>query len=94
MLVDAQKRRQLKARAHHLQPVVIIGTKGLTDNVILEIDGALTAHELIKIKIFGVSKVQRVEIADNIALAIHCLVIGHIGNIAILYRKKPNKTKK
>ena len=94
MLINAQKRQQLKANAHHLQPVVTIGAKGLTDNVILEIDGALTAHELIKVKIAGADKTLRVEMADKIAVAIRCLVVGHIGNIAILYRKKPNNTKK
>ena len=57
MLINAQKRQQLKANAHHLQPVVTIGAKGLTDNVILEIDGALTAHELIKVKIVKYAKV-------------------------------------
>lgn len=94
MLVNTQKQRQLKAKAHHLQPVVMIGAKGLTDNVMLEIDSALTAHELIKIKISGANKALRIEMTDKIALATRCLVIEHIGNIAILYRKKPHKTKK
>ena len=43
----------LKAQAHHLHPVVMVGQQGLTDSVIKETDAALTAHELIKVRVFG-----------------------------------------
>ena len=44
---------ELKARAHHLHPVVMVGQQGLTESVIKETDAALTAHELIKVRVFG-----------------------------------------
>ena len=49
-MLTAAERKALKAKAHKLDPVVQIGTKGLTDEVIAEIDRALCAHELIKVR--------------------------------------------
>lgn len=57
---------ELKARAHHLNPVVMVGQQGLTEAVIKETDAALTAHELIKIRIFGDDR------AERIAISTHC----------------------
>ena len=44
------RRSQLRAKAHELSPVVIIGDKGLSDTVVAEVDRALRAHELVKVK--------------------------------------------
>ena len=49
-MLSAAERKQLKARAHRLEPMVLIGTKGLTDEVVKEVDLALKAHELIKVR--------------------------------------------
>ena len=53
MALTSQKKQQLKAQAHKLNPVVMLGDKGLTENVLAEVDIALAAHELIKVKIAG-----------------------------------------
>nr|WP_208123251.1 ribosome assembly RNA-binding protein YhbY [Facilibium subflavum] len=89
--MTSEKKQQLKAQAHTLNPVVIIGDKGLTDNVIAEIDGALTAHELIKVKIAGGDKDQRKALTEEICGKLHAQLVQLIGNISIIYRKKAKK---
>ncbi|HEX3060273.1 MAG TPA: YhbY family RNA-binding protein, partial [Usitatibacter sp.] len=48
--LSPKKRSELRAAAHKLSPIVIIGDKGLTDEVLAEIDRSLKAHELIKVR--------------------------------------------
>jgi len=55
-MLNPAERKALRARAHQLEPVVMIGGKGLTDEVIAEIDRALTAHELIKVRAAGLER--------------------------------------
>jgi hypothetical protein len=52
-------RRELRARAHHLHPVVMVGHHGLTPAVLHEIDAALSAHELIKVRVFSDDRSER-----------------------------------
>jgi len=86
--MDTSFKRTLKAKAHHLNPVVLIGAKGLTPAVIEEINVALLAHELIKIKMHGGEKKERQAFAEDICQQLHADLIGIIGHIAIVYRKK------
>lgn len=79
-------RRNLRADAHSLHPVVMIGDRGLTDTVIAEIDHSLTAHELIKIRVAGDDRKAREEILNNICLQLECEPIQHLGKILIVYR--------
>jgi len=57
-MLSAAKRKELKARAHQLEPVVMIGTKGLTDELLKEVDVALKAHELIKVRAAALERWQ------------------------------------
>lgn len=91
MALTSQKRQPLKAQAHSLNPVVMLGDKGLTENVLTEIDLALTAHELIKVKIAGAEKEVRQATTEEICKKSKCELVQLIGNISILYRKKPKK---
>lgn len=81
-------KQDLKAQAHHLNPVVIIGSKGLTNAVVDETDSALEAHELIKVKINGTDKDQRLSIATSLCDSLRADFIQLIGSIAILYRER------
>jgi RNA-binding protein len=81
-------KQMLKAKAHHLNPVVIIGTKGLTAAVIEETNIALEAHELIKVKINAVDKAEKLTIATSLSAALHANFIQLIGSIATFYRKR------
>lgn len=84
-------RQQLKAKAHSLKPIVFIGDKGLTEAVINEIDNALTAHELIKIKIRGQEKQERIALSEQLCPAVEADLVQHIGNILVLYRQNESE---
>jgi len=83
-----QEQKSLKAKAHSLKPVVIIGNKGLTEAVLTEIDLSLEHHELIKIKIAGQAKANRQEMCSKIAASQQAECLQIIGQIAVFYRKK------
>ncbi|WP_373754363.1 ribosome assembly RNA-binding protein YhbY [Neisseria weixii] len=81
----------LKARAHHLSPVVMIGQHGLTESVVKETDNALSAHELIKVRILGDERDERVAIAEALCEAVDAQLVQHIGKLLVLWRKRPDK---
>lgn len=80
-------KNQLKAQAHHLNPVIIVGGKGVTKALLEETHAALKAHELIKIKINAEDKPARTEVAMALCDALEAELIQLIGHIAIVYRK-------
>ncbi|MDA9272161.1 YhbY family RNA-binding protein [bacterium] len=80
-------KQAFKAQAHHLKPVVLLGNKGLTPAVIEETNVALTAHELIKIKINGAEKAERLLMATELCQQLQAELVQLIGHIAIIYRK-------
>lgn len=82
------ERKALKAKAHKLDPVVHIGEKGLTEQVIAEIDRALHAHELIKVRAATLDRNAREEAFDRIAAQTRAQAVQHIGKIFVLFRKK------
>ena len=85
------QKQQLKSNAHILKPVVQIGNNGLSDNVISEAETAILTHELIKVKISGMDREERQACAQNLAKALSAELIQSIGNIVVLYRKKPKQ---
>ncbi|MBY0379471.1 MAG: ribosome assembly RNA-binding protein YhbY [Burkholderiales bacterium] len=78
--------QHLKALAHNLDPVVMVGDNGLTDAVIKEIDRNLTAHELIKIRVFGADRDYRSILIKDICEKTNSLLVQHIGKLLILFR--------
>ncbi|MFJ1268430.1 ribosome assembly RNA-binding protein YhbY [Legionella lytica] len=89
--MDTSFRRSLKAQAHHLKPVVLIGAKGLTEAVAAETDVALLAHELIKVKINGAEREDRILMANELCKQLSAELVQLIGNTAIIYRKNKDK---
>ena len=87
--LSSDQRRALKARAHHLEPVVIIGDAGLTPAVIREIDVHLNSHELIKIRVAGDDRDARAGMFDTICDALNASPVQHIGKTLIVFRPKP-----
>lgn len=83
--------KKLKQSAHHLNPVVIIGQKGLTPAVLAEIQQSILAHELIKIKLNIDNKLERDELINEIATQLNIYPIQHIGKIAIFWQKNKKK---
>lgn len=84
-LTPAEK-KALKAQAHGLDPVVMIGDKGLTTNVIKEIDMNLSAHALIKVRVAGDDREARLEYAQAICADTGAALVQHIGKLLVLYR--------
>lgn len=82
------ERKALKAKAHKLDPVVHVGAKGLTDEVIAEIDRALHAHELIKVRAASLDRDAREEAFGRIAEKTGAQAVQHIGKVCVLFRKK------
>lgn len=88
------ERRSLKARAHHLQPVVMVGDAGLTPAVIKEIDVHLKSHELIKIRVLGDDRDQRRNMIDNICSSLAAAPVQIIGKMLVIFRPMPEEDKK
>jgi len=80
--------RQLKSAAHNLKPVIIIGAQGLTTSVQTEIQNALQAHELIKIRINAANNEARQEMIEQILEEHDATLVNQIGHIAVIYRNK------
>ncbi|KTC92006.1 ribosome assembly RNA-binding protein YhbY [Legionella cincinnatiensis] len=91
--MDTSQKKSLKAKAHHLKPVVLLGAKGLTEAVIAETDVALHSHELIKVKINGAEKEDRLIMAHELCHQLQAEFIQMIGNTVIMYRKNEEKHK-
>ena len=86
-MLSAAERRSLKARAHQLDPVVIVGAKGLTDEVVKEIELALKAHELIKVRAAAIEREQRRPVLDEILSRTRAELVQQVGKVFVLYRK-------
>ena len=82
-----QQRRALRAQAHHLHPVVSIGQHGLTPPVLREIDVALTAHALVKIRVHSDDRAAREAMLAEIAQALHAAPVQHLGKLLIVWRE-------
>ena len=91
--LKGSQRKYLRSLAHHLSPLVIIGAKGVTEQVMASVDLALKDHELIKVK-FGEFKEAKKEISAQIAETTKSNLVGLIGNIAIFYRPCPQTEKR
>lgn len=86
MQLSTKQKQFLKALAHHLSPVVMLGGNGLTEGVIAEIDNALNHHELIKVKIAGADRETKQLIISAILRETHAAEVQTIGHILVLYR--------
>lgn len=89
MPLSPTEKRALKARAHALDPVVIIGGSGLTPAVLKEIDASLKGHELIKVKVAGEDREARVLMMSEICGATGAEPVQTIGRMLVIYRKNP-----
>ncbi|MDR1990380.1 MAG: ribosome assembly RNA-binding protein YhbY [Acidobacteriaceae bacterium] len=87
--VTARERAHLKARAHSLEPLVQIGQAGLSDAVVAEVARALTAHELIKVKIKVDDRDERDALAQTLATRTDATAIQRVGKVLVLWRPRP-----
>ncbi len=92
--LSIQERKRLRQIGHALNPVVMLGDKGLTESVVEELNRALNDHELIKVKIGGEDREARAATIAEIAEASGAEVVQTIGKIALLYKKAPKQNPK
>lgn len=87
------ERKDHRAGAHHLNPVAAVGADGLTAAVVKEIDGALKAHGLIKVRVFSDDRAEREAMLARLADELGAAPVQHIGKLLVLYRPKKEKAK-
>ena len=94
LTLTSTQRSALRAQAHELSPVVMIGDAGLTDAIIAETDRALSAHELIKVRVFSDEKEKRTTYAQTLCEKLNAGLVQHIGKLLVLYRPESAAPKK
>ena len=87
------ERSSLRAEAHALSPVVMIGEAGLTAPVLKEIDASLNAHGLIKVRVFGDDREARIAMYETICDKLDAAPVQHIGKLLVVFRPKPETVK-
>ena len=80
--------RFLRAKAHHLKPIVIVGQNRVTANVIQHVDEALEQHELLKVRLRDAEKAESVEAASALVEGTHATLVQRIGHTIVLYRRR------
>jgi RNA-binding protein len=90
-MLNEKQKRYLKSLVHDRKPVVIIGSKGLTQAVLDEIDSALDQHELIKIRANAEDRDARRTMVENLCAAVNAEMVQQIGHVATVFRQNPKK---
>jgi len=86
LILSVAQRRELKARAHSLNPTVTIGNAGLTPSVLDEISRSLKSHELIKIRVMSDDREARSAMLQEICTQLNAGPVQHIGKILVVYQ--------
>jgi RNA-binding protein len=89
--LTGKQKRHLRAIAHHLKPVVIIGSDRITPGLIKKVDTELTAHELIKIRITDGDREDLAEAEDVLCTKTRAAHVQSIGYTLVLYRPHPEQ---
>lgn len=89
MPLTGKQRHHLRALAHHLDPVVQVGHEGVTGAVVAQVDAALAAHELIKVRLAADGPETRDEAAQALADGARAEVAQIIGRVVVLFRRRP-----
>lgn len=93
LFLTPAQRKEHRAAAHHLDPVVLIGAEGLTEAIRKEADAALNAHGLIKIRVFSDDRAVREQMLLILAEELNAAPIQHIGKLLVLWRPIPPRPK-
>jgi len=85
------QKRYLRGLAHDLKPVVMVGAKGITANLVAELDSALDQHELVKVKVAAEDRESRDAFIADLAVQATAELVSRIGHTAVLYRRSKDK---
>jgi RNA-binding protein len=88
--LSPRQRAQLKARAHALEPVVYVGQAGASEAMLAEVERALTAHGLIKVKLAGADRENRKELAESLCAHTAAAAVQQVGKVLVLWRPRPD----
>ncbi len=88
LTITPAQRKSLKADAHGLSPVVMVGGDGLTPAVIKEAKSAIKHHGLIKVRVFGDDREARIEIYEELCDKLEAAPVQHIGKLLVLWKPK------
>jgi len=91
MSLTGKQKRFLRAEAHALEPVVMVGKEGLTETLLGAVQAALLTHELIKVRVHESSPVERAELALQLPSLTKSELAGQVGRVLILYKRHPQK---
>ncbi len=91
LTLTARERAHLKARAHALEPVVQMGQAGLSEPFLVEVERALTAHELIKVRMGGADRQARADLATSLCDRTGAAAVQTVGKVLVLWRPRPEE---
>lgn len=86
LTLSTEQRKFLKALAHDLKPVVMIGNQGLSEAVVKEAERSIAAHELIKVRVLGDNRDEREAYLAQLCEALKAAPVQHIGKLLLVYR--------
>lgn len=89
MSLTSAERKRLLPRCSRLKPVVMVGNAGVTDAVLAELDRALLAHELVKVRVNAAEREERRSLAERLVSATGSDLVQAIGHVVVLYRERP-----
>ena len=72
-----------------MAPVVIVGQAGVTPAVVAETERALTAHELIKVRVDTTDREARQTLGDELAATTDAAIVHRVGKVVVLWRPNP-----
>lgn len=93
MQLTERHKKHLRALAHNAKPIVTIGDKGLSDNVLAELEGALKHHELIKVRVRSGDRKERDALLEELCEKCRCTLLRRVGHVATLFRRNAQKPK-
>lgn len=92
--ISAARKRRLRARAHALKPVIIVGASGVTSGLIAALEQALDDHALIKIRVNADGRATRRAMIDELCIACRAHLVQAIGHVAVLFREPEDEARK
>ena len=84
-----KQKKTLKQIAHSRKPIVLLGSAGLTENILASLDEALQRHELVKVKVTAGDRAERDNIIQTLLENSKAELVQRVGNIATLFRRNP-----
>jgi len=91
--LTGKQRQRLRGLAHRLEPIVQVGKGGLSPEAVAQVDRALDAHELVKVR-FVAGKEEKRELAAELAVRTSAALAGTVGHVAILFRAQADPEKR